>query len=215
MKKVFTLLFFIVGTLSASAQLQFVDKEGNVVPNGTTLTIEAVVKDDGFGEVLVEANSGLSVKNTSTNIVGTSVIWDVQQLDNGSMQVCFPANCVSHDAVGIYQTDKGALEGGQVLELNSEWYAESINTYGQAKVVYTLLGYDYNALNGSYTNMRDESLVTIIYTYTAPSAIENVTTGQKTEKEVYTLDGRHSNRMQKGINLVRMGDGSVRKVISK
>ena len=88
MKKVFTLLFLIAGTLSASAQLQFVDAQGKEVPNGTTLNIEARIIDDGFGDVLIEGNSGLSVKNTSANVVGTSVKWDVQQLDNGSVQVC-------------------------------------------------------------------------------------------------------------------------------
>ena len=212
MKKLFTLLFIALGTMSASAQLQFVDAQGKEVPNGTTLNIEARIIDDGFGDVLIEGNSGLSVKNTSANVVGTSVKWDVQQLDNGSVQVCFPANCVSHDAVGTYDTDKGTLAGNEVKELSSEWYADNYNAYGNAKVVYTLYAYDYNGL--SYTNQRVESTITVNFSFTASAAIENVKAAQNT-KEIFTLDGRRSNQMQKGVNLVRMSDGSVRKVLSK
>lgn len=211
MKKIITLLFFAVGTMSANAQLQFVDKDGNVVPNGTTLNIEAVALDDGFGGTFIEANSGLSVKNTSDKTVGTSVDWQVEQLDNGAVQVCFPENCVSHNATGLYHTDKGTLEANETRALNSEWYPD---TYGQAKVKYTLLAYDYSPLG--YNNVRDIAIVYVNYTYTDPAtAIESHNAERRTVKDIYTLNGTRTAQTHRGINIVRMSDGSVRKIIAK
>lgn len=211
MKKIITLLFFAVGTMSANAQLQFVDKDGNVVPDGTTLNIEAVALDDGFGGTFIEANSGLSVKNTSDKTVGTSVDWQVEQLDNGAVQVCFPENCVSHNATGLYHTDKGTLEANETRALNSEWYPD---TYGQAKVKYTLLAYDYSPLG--YNNVRDIAIVYVNYTYTDPAtAIESHNAERRTVKDIYTLNGTRTAQTHRGINIVRMSDGSVRKIIAK
>lgn len=211
MKKLFTLLFIALGTMSANAQLQFVDKDGNEVPNGTTLNIEAVALDDGFGGTLIEANSGLSVKNTSDKTVGTSVDWQVEQLDNGAVQVCFPEACVSHNATGLYNTDKGTLEANETRALNSEWYPD---TYGQAKVKYTLLAYDYSPLG--YNNVRDIAIVYINYTYTDPAtAIESHNAERRTVKDIYTLNGTRTAQTHRGINIVRMSDGSVRKIIAK
>jgi hypothetical protein len=211
MKKLFTLLFIALGTMSANAQLQFVDKDGNVVPDGTTLNIEAVAMDDGFGGILIEANSGLSVKNTSDKTVGTSVDWQVEQLDNGAVQVCFPEACVSHNATGLYHTDKGTLEANETRALNSEWYPD---TYGQAKVKYTLLAYDYSTLG--YNNVRDIAIVYINYTYTDPAAaIESHNAERRTVKDIYSLNGTRTAQTHRGVNIVRMSDGSVRKVLSK
>ena len=211
MKKLFTLLFIALGTMSANAQLQFVDKDGNVVPDGTTLNIEAVALDDGFGGTLIEANSGLSVKNTSDKTVGTSVDWQVEQLDNGAVQVCFPEACVSHNTTGLYHTDKGTLEANETRALNSEWYPD---TYGQAKVKYTLLAYDYSPLG--YNNVRDIAIVYINYTYTDPAtAIESHNAERRTVKDIYTLNGTRTAQTHRGINIVRMSDGSVRKIIAK
>ncbi len=34
-------------------------------------------------------------------------------------------------------------------------------------------------------------------------------------KDIYTLGGRRQNEMQQGLNIVRMADGAVRKIICK
>ena len=34
-------------------------------------------------------------------------------------------------------------------------------------------------------------------------------------KEYYTIDGRRTNKMQRGINIIRMNDGTVKKVVVK
>ena len=192
MKKLFTLLFIALGTMSANAQLQFVDKDGNVVPDGTTLNIE--------------------VKNTSDKTVGTSVDWQVEQLDNGAVQVCFPEACVSHNATGLYHTDKGTLEANETRALNSEWYPD---TYGQAKVKYTLLAYDYSPLG--YNNVRDIAIVYINYTYTDPAAaIESHNAERRTVKDIYThgtdtQGGQHSahERRQRTQGIIKVSKTTI------
>ena len=70
MKKLFTLCIGLVAALAIQAQsdfpLQFADKDGNIIADGTTLDITAYETDD-FGDV--QMPSGLYVKNTSGEAV--------------------------------------------------------------------------------------------------------------------------------------------------
>lgn len=51
--------------------------------------------------------------------------------------------------------------------------------------------------------------------YVDPSGIQNVNSNSSDVKERYSLDGRQLPEAQKGLNIVRMADGSVRKVVVK
>ncbi len=195
MNRFFTFIFGCAFTLAASAQtadLQFTDKNGNVVPDGTTLTIDAEAIDDGF-DIIYEANSGLFVRNNRSILTGASIKWTVEQIDNGAVQLCFPINCVSKDATGTFDTEKGALEANETRSLQSEWYADA---YGQCKVVYELMAYDYNGITG-YSNPRVASTVTIIYRYADPAGINPVSVQRP--QTYYDLSGRRVEQPVKGL----------------
>ena len=84
MKKIFTLSLFLLATVWSMAQdsntFQFVDKDGNVVAGGTTITRSELV-DDPFGENYI--STGLHVKNTSDGSVNMRVAYQIETMDNG------------------------------------------------------------------------------------------------------------------------------------
>jgi hypothetical protein len=48
-----------------------------------------------------------------------------------------------------------------------------------------------------------------------PTAISGIHTATATEAARYTLDGRQVSAAQRGLNIIRLSDGTVRKVIVK
>lgn len=48
-----------------------------------------------------------------------------------------------------------------------------------------------------------------------PTAIDSVATDHAQAVKIYTVDGRQVNEMQRGINIIKMSDGKVRKVLVK
>ncbi|MCR5180623.1 MAG: hypothetical protein K6C30_05355 [Bacteroidaceae bacterium] len=49
----------------------------------------------------------------------------------------------------------------------------------------------------------------------APDAVQNLNSKAAATSTIFTIDGRQSNVLRRGINIVRMSDGSVRKVLVK
>ena len=97
MKKLFTLFLFSLLTIGQTwAQnndtFQFVDKDGNVVASGTTLTVDQLTEDDIMGNNI---STGLSVMNTSGASASLRISYKITILDNGIFQICFPTICVS------------------------------------------------------------------------------------------------------------------------
>lgn len=53
--------------------------------------------------------------------------------------------------------------------------------------------------------------------YEPSTGIDGITAkdGSNEVKHIYSLDGQQHDKLQRGVNVVRMGDGSTRKVIIK
>ena len=100
MKKIVSLCLGLFAALAIQAQsdfpLQFVDKNGNEVTDGTTLNITEA-EDDGFGGIIMP--SGLSVKNTSSDEVQCGGAFIISSMSNGAFQSCFPTNCMQASQV--------------------------------------------------------------------------------------------------------------------
>ena len=96
MKKVFTLCLGLMSMLALHAQsnfpIQFADKDGNIIADGTTLTITDYEEDEYTGA-----------------------------MSNGAFQSCFPVNCMQASAVGDYTTSDGALAAGALKSMQTEW----------------------------------------------------------------------------------------------
>ena len=157
-KKSTLLILLTLFGLTASAQLatfEFVDSDGNVVPDGTTLTLTDVTEEEDFGtgEMYQVIYAGLSVRNTTNATAALRVVADVTRLDGGTYQLCFPINCMSTTEPREMTSESGMMPAGAVQSLLTEWFPageggcdvtvkiQVMNVIGQfPNVRYTLLG---------------------------------------------------------------------------
>lgn len=203
MKKFFTLLsFLMLGTmLYAQSEYVFTDKDGNTIDEGTTI-VRTEVEDDGFSQIL---KSGLFVKNVSAaDGYQVAVAAEITRIDNGAVQLCFPVNCFSYSSVGTYGgKDKTSLPQGSLKDIQSEWIPTA---YGECIVKYTAKSFQGVFPKTAYT-------VTVHYLYADPSGVEAVNDSQRAVvRECFDLQGRQTTARHHGLNIVRMSDGTVRKV---
>jgi len=130
-------LFFAFGLMALAMTAQdidmsfvFVDADGQVLENGATVVRNTVETLDETSQVIY---SGISVKNASAASGDyIKMHYTIEQIDNGSYQICFPTTCNYKDQVGTYETTPGQLMG-DVQGLQSEWL-----TSGEGSCIVTL-----------------------------------------------------------------------------
>ena len=197
MRKLFTLCFGLFAALAIQAQnefpLQFADQYGNVIADGSTLSITES-EDDGFGGILMP--SGLYVKNTSSDEVRCGGSFDITQMSNGAFQSCFPTNCMQASNMGSYTTQNGAVGAGELKSMQTEWLPTA---EGSCTVTYQLLTYKYNAITSKWIVDKYGPTVTLNFSYST-SGISAV----KAEESVtcYDLQGRRVVHPSKGLYIV-------------
>lgn len=131
MKRFFTLLLFglSLAVLPVMAQddeeidesYVFVDGNGAVIPNGSTVVRDQIVTDGEGNEMIA---SGIFVKNVSApSTLFLRMHYEITQLPNGYFQLCFPITCNSQSEEGYYTTSEGLVNGTQ--DIQSEWFPEA------------------------------------------------------------------------------------------
>ena len=127
MRKSFTLLLFCLVSLTVSLQAQdldetflFVDADGNVIENEAFI-VRNVVETDESGNELIK--SGIFVKNMTGSSNYLKVYYEIERLDNGAYQICFPTTCNVKDEEGGFETAIGQLMG-EIQDIQSEWFPE-------------------------------------------------------------------------------------------
>ena len=129
MKRIFTYLLFalLMATMPVLAQdidesYVFVDKNGTVIEDGATVIRNVVETSPITGEEVIY--SGLSVKNMAGSADDyLKMIYEIERIDNGSYQICFPSTCNYQDEEGGYETGLGQLMG-TIQDIQSEWFPE-------------------------------------------------------------------------------------------
>ena len=208
MKKLFTLfLFFLLSTLLAVAQdsstLQFVDKSGNTVANGTSLTVSELTEDEIMGNFI---STGLFVKNTSGANASVRISYLIETLDNGLFQICFPSSCITKTTTGSFKTTHGEMAAGEVRDLQCEWFPEA---YGTCKVALAI-----EVVNALGTKIADGPAVQVAFAYADPSHVDAFST-EVTVLERYTLQGQPATNSHQGITIIRLSDGRIVKSFTK
>ena len=205
MRKIFTLLFISLLSATALAQSEgaryaFVDKDGNAFMESEITC--ATVEDDGFSVIIP---SGLYIANVSGGSNTTVTVQaDIMRLDNGMVQLCFPLNCKTYSTTGEQTaTDKGSIAQGERRDMQTEWLPDD---YGECRVKYTVQVYE--------SAFKQESFSIIVnYKYDDPAGMRaNLSSRNAHSSARYDLSGRRATR---GFTIMRMADGSVRKVISR
>lgn len=208
MKKIFTLCLGLFAALAIQAQsdfpLQFADKDGNVIADGSTLNLTEAEVDD-FGGIMMP--SGLYVKNTTGAEVQCGGSFNVSTMSNGAFQSCFPSNCMQASKVGSYTTQNGALGAGELKTMQTEWMPTA---EGSCTVTYQLMTYKQNAITKKWNADKYGPTVTLNFVY-GTSGIADAARLDNSEKGIcYDLMGRRVSQPAKGLYIV-----NGRKVIVK
>lgn len=208
MKKIFTLCLGLFAALAIQAQsdfpLQFADKDGNVIADGSTLNLTEAEVDD-FGGIMMP--SGLYVKNTTGAEVQCGGSFNVSTMSNGAFQSCFPSTCKQVSKVGSYTTQNGALGAGELKTMQTEWMPTA---EGSCTVTYQLMTYKQNAITKKWNADKYGPTVTLNFVY-GTSGIADAARLDNSEKGIcYDLMGRRVSQPAKGLYIV-----NGRKVIVK
>lgn len=231
MKK--SLLLFVAAMLvggAANAQtdntLQFVDASGNVVEDGATVNGEVEYIDMGAYGGYYQVNTGLSVKNNSSEVVGASVAGEITRMDNGSLNCCFPIQCDELTSTGSFETTPGTLEASaEPYTFSTEWIPASETSYGQCTATFRLVLREvvYNSIGGIQIPDAGDIIaqgpsVTVNFVYDEESAgITGIETVEDNEPVgYYTLDGQKLSAPRKGaVNIVKYANGKTAKTFVK
>ncbi|MBQ7471376.1 MAG: hypothetical protein IJS97_03000 [Prevotella sp.] len=220
MKKIFTLMIVLLATMSTYAQtidpsFVFTDLQGNTINDGAVITVKEVNAD---GQLIVP----LRVKNVSGEKRAASMYETLDDMPSGgSWQTCAFGNCVPLSASGY--SSKNVCDPNYESGIETEW----IPSEGQyASWSATLQIHIFNIVQETkFGQTRDVvgtqiigygPTVTVNFTYSDPASVNGIEAARETKvTAVYGADGRQRNGVQKGVNVVRLSDGSTRKIVEK
>jgi len=199
MKKLLTLFWGLLIALDIQAQsefpVQFTDKNGNIIENGSTLVLTDYVTD-AFGSIEMPTN--LYVKNMTTESVQIGGIYEIQTLDNGRFQTCFPENCVAQDKPGTYETYSGAIGADEQKNMQTEWMPSG---NGKCVVVYQLVTYKQNTLTKEWSIDQEGPTITLDFTLDMTGISAAANTPKIVSVTYYDLTGQKTNRPKHGMYL--------------
>ncbi len=220
MKKLSTLLLpLLLFPIGMAAQVdhtfEFVDENGNIIADGTTLTVNQM-ESDGF-DIFMSVPVG--VKATTETTDGGCVKVMADNLPNGTFQICSFGNCVMTSTPGTFYSAKGALRAIDNTTIAAEWMPLDYATWTVTLQLQTVER-EYDDLTETYVYDKvktDGPTITVHMVYADPTGIASVTSDSKQTAPVarYSLSGQRLTQPVKGINIVRRADGSTIKTIVK
>lgn len=224
MKKILLSLMALMSGITMFAQannhsFEFTDKDGNIIPDGSIITRNEVELDEIFETLQI--NSDLYVKNISANDTYVGLTCEIKDMPWGDFQICFNGACIAALQKFEYEASdypfSKTLEtqhiekiaaGTAPLSTSSEWKLEE-GKYGSFNIVYTINEYDSN----NKTITSNGPSVTIKYIYSDPTGINETKENNATIKSIYNGSGQLVKGMQKGMNIIKMSDGTTIKII--
>lgn len=220
MKILHSIVFLFLFSAFAQAQdvdpsFVFTDLQGNTISNGAVITVKEV---NASGQLVVP----LRVKNVSGEKRAASMYETLDDMPSGgSWQTCAFGNCVPLSVSGY--SSKSICTAGYENGIETEW----IPSEGQyASWSATLQIHIFNIVQETkFGQTRDVvgtqiigygPAVTINFAYSDPAHVDGIEAASETKMTaIYGADGRRRNGVQKGVNVVRLSDGSTRKVVEK
>lgn len=150
MKKMILLCVAFLSAIATFAQQDanrvfvFTDKDGNAFENGATIERDKLEFDDfeEFKQIL----SDVYVKQTATDKnYAVSMSVKINNIDNGTLQVCFPMSCLRLVKPGTSDLGKSTLsetvsynkETG-LASILTEWIPKSEDAWGKCEATFTL-----------------------------------------------------------------------------
>lgn len=175
----------MLGTLSAQAQIvtdeemddtfEFVDEQGNVVANGSTVVVTKINKQ---GQMIVP----LYVQNTSGEKAAVSMYEDLSRQPNGGWQTCAFGNCMTLNASGY--SAKSIVNETYKADIQTEWMPV-IGQYAtwEARLQIHVFNIEKKTVFGKVTEQPGNEVigygptVTVRFVYDASSSLVDVNMG--------------------------------------
>ena len=223
MKRFFTLLVSVFA-LTATGWAQdegedldqtfvFVDDQGNIVPDGSVITV-AAINDEG--QMVVT----LKVKNVEGGGAAVSMYETIDALPNGGWQTCAFGNCMTLSATGY--SAKNIISGTDASDIQTEWMPEQ-GKYATWSA--TLQIHVFNIITKTVFGMKQEVAgeeiigygpkVTVNFVYNSESAHISGIAADHQPKEYFNVRGQRIDGPQKGLNIIRLANGKTIKTINK
>lgn len=223
MKRFFTLLVSVFA-LTATGWAQdegedldqtfvFVDDQGNIVPDGSVITV-AAINDEG--QMVVP----LKVKNVEGDGAAVSMYETIDALPNGGWQTCAFGNCMTLSTTGY--SAKNIISGTDASDIQTEWMPEQ-GKYATWSA--TLQIHVFNIITKTVFGMKQEVAgeeiigygpkVTVNFVYNSESAHISGTAADHQPKEYFNVRGQRIDGPQKGLNIIRLANGKTIKTINK
>lgn len=205
MKKLFTICaLLLMSYMTIKAQtFVFVDNNGNVIENGTTLTMDE--QKEGWGGVQIPLKN-VSIKNVSGTKGTVNVTFKAEKMPEGSsFGYCVGLTCSSIKKEGDSHSFDQDLPAGESVSLSPlEWIPA--NTEGTCSIKIKIQ---------TPTSMLPDSEITVNFVYNATSidGIQNNADNKVVAR--YSINGQLLDAPQKGINILKYADGRIEKVIVK
>ena len=179
--------------------------QGKSVPEGGTVSIAAEEDIFGFGELWCESNpsdnpgNGLVLKLlTTTSASGVAKLTiEHNTVDPGTLKWCMGGTCNLLD--GVTMMEKGfSTNNGIVLV---QFDAENLRSTG------------YLMANLSATIAGESHSVKVEFTNGESTGMTSISDPRTETETCYSVSGTRLATSQHGINIIRMSDGTTRKVL--
>ena len=224
MKKMYLLCIalFMCGTVAFAQDddvnhaYEFVTNTGELIPNGSqhygpVVTME---EDPETGEMIPKISADFTVKNVAgEDNTPVRVAFIITRIDNGSFVTCAMGSCLpGRTEVCEFNSAYGTIsQGGTAGDMQTEWYPDD---YGEC-VVDMQIEIGQRNENNVVQVVDWGPMITAYFQYKKiDDGVENLQRGDALHIAArHTMDGQTVSRPVKGINILRMADGSVRKVL--
>ena len=181
------LAFFMLGSMGAKAQTN---------------------DEDPFNPItFVDANGNTVADGSHLRVSAAEDVWGGVQASTGLY-----VNNTSEDEVLISGS-------ATMVSIQTEWLPESSTSYGAAKANLTVCYYETKTNNSGRKIAGDligyGPSVSVTFVNEDPTGINNAKlSGDSSEvSAIYNLNGKKISNMGHGINIVRLHDGTVRKIV--
>lgn len=221
MKKLYTtILSLLLVATAAQAQevdnrFQFTDLDGNPVANGTTITVNTI---DAEGQMVVP----LKVKNTSGERQAAGIFETLDDMPEGTtMKTCAFGDCLMLQETAY--SSKKIVEADYNTSIETEWLP-TIGEYATWTATYQI--HVFSIVEETKFGQTTEKpgpfvtgegpTVTVKFVYADPASVGSIANNEKLSvSKRYATDGSLLSAPAKGINILRMSNGDVRKVVVK
>lgn len=194
---------FSIGRLAAQEfAYEFATADGIIVADGSIVTITTAHEaDDGSGDI--EMPTGLFAKNVDGDADDLlRIAFDVQTMESGLMQICFPSACASINSPRQGTTQPGKMSGN-LHSIATEWFPTA---YGKCTAKLSLQTV-VKTVN-DYAVVDDGPTITLQFVYADPASVAS-SVSVATPVAYYSLSGQRLSCRPHGMALVRLSNGKV------